>query len=97
MILDPENALFKDKWLIHDDVPEDLIEQVTVGVDPSGGETKLALSRPRFGNRTPMAAWREGISSGSPETALDMMLRSDNAKALPTCPQPQHQQQQIAA
>src|SRR5262249_4446265 len=36
MILDPQNALFKDEWLIHNDVPEDIIEQVTVGVDPSG-------------------------------------------------------------
>src|SRR5262249_11306823 len=35
MILDPQNALFKDDWLIHDEVAEDLIEQVTVGVDPS--------------------------------------------------------------
>src|SRR5262249_7130802 len=31
MILDPQNALFKDDWLIHDEVAEDLIEQVTVG------------------------------------------------------------------
>jgi putative transposase len=47
-----------------------------------------------LGNRTPMAVWREGISGGLPETAVDMTLRLDNAKALPTCPQ---QQQQIAA
>jgi hypothetical protein len=25
------NALFKDDWLIHDEVADDLIEQVTVG------------------------------------------------------------------
>src|SRR5262245_45888447 len=37
MILDPVNALFKDDWLIIHDVPEEMIEQVTVGVDPSGG------------------------------------------------------------
>ena len=37
MILDPQNALFKDDWLIHDEVVEDSIEQVTVGVDPSSG------------------------------------------------------------
>ncbi len=46
--------------------------------------------------RTPMAAWREGISGGFLDTAVDMTLRLDNAGALPTCPQPQ-QQQQIAA
>jgi phage terminase large subunit-like protein len=42
MILDPMNALFKDDWL-HDEVTEDLIEQVTVGVDPSGGEDKVGI------------------------------------------------------
>jgi putative transposase len=47
-------------------------------------------------NRTPMAVWRAGsILGSSPRTALgnpavDMM---DNASALPTCPQPQQQQQ----
>jgi hypothetical protein len=43
MILDPANALFKDNWLIHHDVPEDLIEQVTVGVDPSGGGDEAGI------------------------------------------------------
>jgi putative transposase len=50
-----------------------------------------------LGNRTPMAAWREGINGGLPETSVDMTLRLDNAKALPTCPQPQQQPQRIAA
>src|SRR5499427_7672679 len=43
MILDPQNALFKDDWLIHDEVAEDLIEQVTVGVDPSGGSDEVGI------------------------------------------------------
>jgi hypothetical protein len=34
--------------------------------------------------RWPMAAWREGISGGLPETAVAMALRLDNAKASPT-------------
>ena len=38
MILDPQNALFKDDWLIRDEVAGDSIEQVTVGVD---GESRL--------------------------------------------------------
>jgi hypothetical protein len=46
--------------------------------------------------RTPMAAWCDGIGGGFLDTAVDMTLRLDNAAALPTCPQPQ-QQQQIAA
>jgi hypothetical protein len=43
---DPMNALFKDDWLIHNDVPEDLIEQVTVGVDPSGGGDEVGIVAP---------------------------------------------------
>src|SRR6516225_4673074 len=42
MILDPQNALFKDDWLIHNDVPEEIIEQVTV-VDPSGGDDEVGI------------------------------------------------------
>jgi putative transposase len=53
-----------------------------------------------LGNRAPMAVWRDGMILGSsPRTpraqnAVDMM---DNASALPTCPQPQQQQQQAFA
>jgi hypothetical protein len=43
MILDPQNALFKDDWLIHHEVPEDMIEQVSIGVDPSGGEDEVGI------------------------------------------------------
>jgi putative transposase len=45
-------------------------------------------------NRTPMAVWRAGSSGSLGERAVDMM---DNARALPTCPQPQQQQQQPCA
>ena len=44
-----------------------------------------------LGYKTPMAVWRAG------ETTVDMALRLDNARALPTCPQPQQQQTAIAA
>ena len=50
-----------------------------------------------LGDRTPMAVWREGISGGLGNMAVDMTLRLDNAGALPTCPQPQQQQQQLCA
>ena len=40
-----------------------------------------------LGQRTPMAVWRAGITG---PRAMDMM---DNARALPTCPQPQQPQQ----
>jgi putative transposase len=47
-----------------------------------------------LGDRTPMAVWRDGTSGALGERAVDMM---DNARALPTCPQPQQQQQLCAA
>lgn len=49
-----------------------------------------------LGGRTPMTVWREGADTAHGEEAVDMTLRLDNAKALPTCPQPQQQQQQTA-
>jgi putative transposase len=45
-------------------------------------------------NRTPIAVWRQGTTGALGEGAVDMM---DNARALPTCPQPQQQQQQLSA
>jgi putative transposase len=47
-----------------------------------------------LGNRTPMAVWRDGMMGELYDRAVDMM---DNARALPTCPQPQQQHQQLAA
>jgi len=49
-----------------------------------------------LGNRTPMAVWRAGKIGALGQRAVDMTLRLDNACALPTCPQPQ-QQQELAA
>ena len=46
-----------------------------------------------LGNRTPMAVWREGTTGPLGAATVDMM---DNARALPTCPQPQQQQQTFA-
>ena len=52
-------------------------------------------SRPHqsLGNRTPMAVWREGVTGVLGHAAVDMTLRLDNARALPTCPHPPQQQQ----
>jgi putative transposase len=46
-------------------------------------------------NRTPMTVWRDGAGALGGE-AVDMMLRLDNAAALPTYPQPQQQQVLVA-
>ncbi len=40
-----------------------------------------------------MAVWREGVTGVLDDTTVDMTLRLDNARALPTCPQPPQQQQ----
>jgi len=48
-------------------------------------------------NRTPMAVWREGVPGALGEKAVDMTLRLDNARALPTCPQPPQQQERLIA
>jgi putative transposase len=49
-----------------------------------------------LGNRAPMAVWRAGKIGALGQRTVDMTLRLDNACALPTCPQPQ-QQQELAA
>ena len=50
-----------------------------------------------MGNRMPMAVWRAGNDEiEAAARAVDMPLRLDNARALPTCPQ-QEQKQQAAA
>ena len=47
-----------------------------------------------LGNRTPMAVWRDGTTGDLGERAVDMTLRLDNARALPTYPQPPQPPQQ---
>jgi hypothetical protein len=66
MILDPQNALFKDDWLIHDEVAEDLIEQVTVGVDPSGGGHEVGIVASALLNDGRFAVLADRTTTGSP-------------------------------
>jgi putative transposase len=47
-----------------------------------------------LGNRTPTAIWREGVTGLLADNAVDMTLRLDDARASPTCPPRQLQQQQ---
>jgi putative transposase len=49
-----------------------------------------------LGNRAPMAVWREGTTGDLGKTAVDMTLRLDNARALPTYPQPPQQQKMVS-
>lgn len=66
MILDPVNALFKDDWLVHDDVPEDIIEMATVGVDPSGGGDEIGIVASALLNDGRYAVLADRTISGSP-------------------------------
>ena len=50
-----------------------------------------------LGYRTPMSVRRLGTTDPSSSGAVDMTLHLDNADALPTYPQPQQQQQPLAA
>jgi putative transposase len=49
-----------------------------------------------LGYRTPMAVWRQGTTGALGNLAVDMMLRLDNARALPTYPLPPQQQKLLS-
>lgn len=66
LILDPMNALFKDDWLRHDDISEDIIEQVTVGVDPSGGGDEVGIVAAALLNDGRYGVLADRTVSGSP-------------------------------
>src|SRR5215469_1586652 len=75
MILDPQNALFKDEWLIHNDVPEDIIEQVTVGVDPSGGGDEVGIVASALLNDGRFAVLADRTTTGSPAQWGEAVVR----------------------
>jgi phage terminase large subunit-like protein len=75
MILDPQNALFKDEWLIHNDVPEDIIEQVTVGVDPSGGNDEVGIVASALLNDGRFAVLADRTTTGSPAQWGEAVVR----------------------
>jgi putative transposase len=82
-------------------------EDIYLKGDADGGEAKIGIgawfafynrARPHqaLGNRTPMAVWREGTAGDPGDTAVDMTLRLDNARALPTSPPPLQQQKVLS-
>ena len=76
MILDPMNALFKDEWLVHHDVPEETIEQVTVGVDPSGGDDEVGIVASALLQRGRFAVLADRTTTGSPAQWGGAVVRS---------------------
>jgi phage terminase large subunit-like protein len=79
MILDPMNALFKDDWLIHNDVPEDLIEQVTVGVDPSGGDDEVGIVASALLQDGRFAVLADRSATGSPAQWGEAVVRCSSS------------------
>jgi phage terminase large subunit-like protein len=75
MILDPMNALFKDDWLIHYNVPEDMIQQLTVSVDPSGGEDEVGIVASALLNDGRFAVLADRSTSGSPAQWGEAVVR----------------------
>jgi phage terminase large subunit-like protein len=75
MILDPLNALFKDNWLVHNEVPEDIIEQVTVGVDPSGGGDEVGIVASALLNDGRFAVLADRTTVGSPAQWGEAVVR----------------------
>lgn len=75
MILDPANALFKDDWLVYDDVDEKLIEQVTVGVDPSGGGDEVGIVASALLSDGRYAVLADRSTGGSPAAWGDAAIK----------------------
>jgi phage terminase large subunit-like protein len=77
LILDPVNALFKDEWLHHwDTVPEDNIEQTSVGVDPSGGADEIGIVVGALMNDGHLAVLADRSREGSPAQWGDAVVRA---------------------
>ena len=55
-----------DDWLIYDEVAEDSSEQVTVGVDPSGGGDEVGIVAVALLHDSRFAVLADRTTSGSP-------------------------------
>jgi phage terminase large subunit-like protein len=75
MLLEPADALFEEAWLIRDDVNEDLIEQVTVGVDPSGGADMVGIVVAALLHDGRLAVLADRTQGGSPGQWGDAVVR----------------------
>jgi len=76
MLLDPVNAMFKDEWIRRDDFPEDVIEQVTVGVDPSGGGDEIGIVASALLNDGRYAVLADRTLTGSPAQWGDAAVKA---------------------
>jgi phage terminase large subunit-like protein len=78
MLLEPADALFEEAWLVHDDVKEDLIEQVTVGVDPSGGADEVGIVAAALLTDGRLAVLADRSTAGTPAQWGDAVVRASD-------------------
>jgi phage terminase large subunit-like protein len=76
MLLEPADALFEETWLIHDDVNEGLIEQVTVAVDPSGSKDEVGIVVAALLTDGRYAVLADRSASGTPAQWGDAAVRA---------------------
>jgi len=76
LILDPVSAMFKDEWLRHDEFDDDIIEQSTVGVDPSGGSDDVGIVVSSLLNDGRLAVLADRTISASPAKWGDAVVRA---------------------
>src|SRR5262249_20320718 len=63
-------------WLTHHDVPEELIEQVSIGVDPSGGEDTVGIVVAALLTDGRLAVLADRSTGGSPGTWGEAAIRA---------------------
>jgi phage terminase large subunit-like protein len=76
MLLDPAGALFKDEWLQHEDIPDGEIEQVAIGVDPSGGSDDVGIVVSALLNNGRFAVLADRTLTASPAQWGDEVVRA---------------------
>ena len=65
----------REGWALGDDVPEDLIEQVTVGVDPSGGDDEVGIVASALLHDGRFAVLADRSTSGTPAQWGEAVVR----------------------
>jgi phage terminase large subunit-like protein len=76
MVLVPEGALFREEWLRHDDVASEMIEQVTIGVDPSGGSDETGIVAAALLTDSRLAVLADRSLSGTPSQWGEAAVRA---------------------
>jgi phage terminase large subunit-like protein len=76
MVLVPEGALFREEWLRHDDVASETIEQVTIGVDPSGGSDETGIVAAALLTDSRLAVLADRSLSGTPSQWGEAAVRA---------------------